>query len=389
LFWDAATNAASWVVTGGVLSEGSYTVTLASRTDGWKDVREGELLDGDGNGTVGDDYSESFTVDAVTAPVVGLPDFTRGACQPVDVPATSTGLPISISDGTGVTSISLQLDYNYDLLHVTDAVLAAGVPGDWTWTTKDLSVPGRVILEASGATALSAGVGDVFSLTANVPGGATYRASQILKISSLVLNGGAIAGIADQAVHCAAYFGDATGNGTYSAMDASLIARVSVKLDSGFDAYATTDPVVVADVTGDGTVGAFDASYVAQKSVGLSVAEIPDLPPPAESSAPVVVSSPTTPSTGGTILVGPQTAASRPAARMLLSDPRVASERASAVDAALSHVTAKGESTKVDGAMSAATYMAEQTSSPRKDKNDKLAALDSVFSDLQSGKLDS
>ncbi|MFH1881389.1 MAG: hypothetical protein ABIL62_01600 [Planctomycetota bacterium] len=53
-------------------------------------------------------------------------------------------------------------------------------------------------------------------------------------------NEGAIASRADCAVQVAAYFGDATGNHTYSGLDAAYIARVAVGLDSGFAAYSLT-----------------------------------------------------------------------------------------------------------------------------------------------------
>ena len=77
-------------------------------------------------------------------------------------------------------------------------------------------------------------------------------------------------------------------------MDASYIARVSVGLDTGFDAFDLTDPVVIGDVTGNGTLSGMDASYVARKSVYLPQPKIPDLPgtlPPFGSQAAPIRSS--------------------------------------------------------------------------------------------------
>jgi hypothetical protein len=278
LVWSASTNTVSWVATGGSLPGGEYTVTLSSRSDGWRDVRSGELLDGNSDGTVGDDYVAKFTVDPISHPVVSLPDFSRGPDQPVNVPASSTGLPIRISDGDGVTRVQLQLDYDWSMLHVTAVSLAGGLPGDWSLTVADLSVNGRLILDASGATPLPSGLLTVFDLTAEVPLAAEYGACEIIRISSLQLNGGAMTGIADRSVHKVAYFGDVTGNRGYSGLDAALIARNSVLLDNGFDAYPLVDPVIIGDVTGDGTLSAMDAAEVAGKAVGLPVSTIPDLP---------------------------------------------------------------------------------------------------------------
>ncbi len=86
--------------------------------------------------------------------------------------------------------------------------------------------------------------------------------------------------MADVAIHKVAYLGDGTGNGQFSALDAAFISRVVVALDSGFDAFDWTDPLIIGDTTGDGTLSGQDASFIAQKSVGLPRPEIPDDPDP-------------------------------------------------------------------------------------------------------------
>ncbi|MCA9249181.1 MAG: hypothetical protein KDA42_18795 [Planctomycetales bacterium] len=102
------------------------------------------------------------------------------------------------------------------------------------------------------------------------------------------MNSGELAADGDDAVQRVTLFGDASGDGTYSALDASLVARVAVGLDSGFDAANLIDPIILADVTGDGTLSALDASFIARKAVGLNQPEMPDLhaplPPPPDAS---------------------------------------------------------------------------------------------------------
>jgi hypothetical protein len=83
-----------------------------------------------------------------------------------------------------------------------------------------------------------------------------------------------------------AYFGDATGNGLYSGLDAQRVARIGVGLDSGLSAYPAIDPVIVGDVTGNGGLSGLDAQRIARKAVGLPVPEIPDLRQPLKLDSP-------------------------------------------------------------------------------------------------------
>jgi hypothetical protein len=115
-------------------------------------------------------------------------------------------------------------------------------------------------------------------LTADVPWTAAYGGSRILTLTEASLNGGGLAVQGDEAIFVAAYLGDATGNGSYSGLDAQRVARVVVRLDTGFDAFAKTDPLIVADVTDNGSLSALDAQRIAQMAVGLDPVEIPPLP---------------------------------------------------------------------------------------------------------------
>ena len=135
-------------------------------------------------------------------------------------------------------------------------------------------------MTATGTTPLSAGSADVVDIVATVPAAAasSYGASGLLQFVNPQLNGSPLAVTADRSVEKVAYFGDATGDGTLSGLDASLIARNAATLDDGFTAYPLTDPLIVGDVTGDGSLSGMDACYVAQKSVQLSVPQIPDVP---------------------------------------------------------------------------------------------------------------
>jgi VCBS repeat-containing protein len=111
-----------------------------------------------------------------------------------------------------------------------------------------------------------------------VPATAAYGAAEILQITTVTLNGGAIAINADNALHVAAYFGDAPGNGAYSSLDGQRVLRLVAGLDSGFAPYLKIDPVAIADITANGAISALDGTRILQEVVGLSRTEIPPLP---------------------------------------------------------------------------------------------------------------
>jgi hypothetical protein len=276
--WDAATNTLSFVKTGGVLADGNYSLTLRSDADAFQDV-SGSLLDGDSNGVAGGNYVAAFTVSSSGQRVVYLPDFARGAGQPVDVPATNTGLTIRIDSATNVTGVDVDVQFDPSLLRITGADLAAGLPGNWSIVANmDDADHGIVRFSVYGQTALTGTEVGLVTLTAKVPDTAPYGASQVIRLVNVKVNEDQIASLADFALQKAVYFGDATGNAGFSGLDATLIGQVRVGLATGFDASDWTDPVIIADSSGNGSLGAQDASNVAQKSIFMVVPEIPNIP---------------------------------------------------------------------------------------------------------------
>jgi hypothetical protein len=125
---------------------------------------------------------------------------------------------------------------------------------------------------------LGDGPADLVVLTADVPADATYRTHQVIEITGVLVNEGALAAVGDHAVHVAAFLGDATGNEAYSALDGQRVLRLAALLDTGFAPYPLVDPVVIADVTGNGAISSLDATRVLQEVVGLDRVEIPPLP---------------------------------------------------------------------------------------------------------------
>src|SRR5262249_35114887 len=153
-----------------------------------------------------------FTIAPSTAVIVSIPDFARGAGQPVDF--AGNGIPIVVNNGAGVQSVDLLLKYNPALLTITGVTPGNALPAGSS-VDANLGVAGEVHLSIAAVTPLTAGIQELARLIAQVPASAPYRGSQILGITSLSINEGAIATVGDDALHVAAYFGDATGTGTY------------------------------------------------------------------------------------------------------------------------------------------------------------------------------
>jgi hypothetical protein len=216
--------------------------------------------------------------------VVSVPSFARGpdAAHNVNVPnTTSGGIPIKLSNGNGVTDVTLTLNYDPTLLTVSGAAVNPALTGA-TLTLSGTSTPGHAVLVFHSPTALAAGAATLGGVVAQVPNNAPYRNKALLDLSNTQINGGVISSVADDGVQAVAYFSDASGNGTFSGLDGSLISRVAAKLDSGFAAYRLLDPVIVADVNGNGRIDANDASQLAQFLVNnASVPAIPPIPTPA------------------------------------------------------------------------------------------------------------
>jgi hypothetical protein len=281
-----ALNAVEFVRTGGPLAADTYTVTLRSenvshasnkafRTTAAPNNRS--VLDGNGDGTTGDSYATTFTVESGTARLVRVPDAVRGFGQ-------SVSLPITIDNASGVTRVTFDLIYDPALLTITAAARGGNVPDTFT-VSLDTTVAGRARVTLDGPAGLPAGTMPLIHLTGPVPTAAPYASKHVLRLTNLSINSGAIAGRADHGIHVAALVGDTTGDGGYSGLDVANIVRLAGGLDGGFRAYPNADPTLLADTSGNGAVSGLDATLLARKLVGLTVPVIPD-PPPAGGNPP-------------------------------------------------------------------------------------------------------
>lgn len=280
----------TFIQTGGVLASDTYTLTLQSGAAAWCDTT-GQGLDGNADGvvTADDDYETTLAIEppAIPAITVRLPDVTRGYGQPVNLPADdpTAGLPLTLSEGAGVSGLDLQLRYAPALLEISgftleDSVRAAGGQASLSWPA-----PGIIILTVSSPVSFASESGPLTlgAFTARVPDDAPYASKHVLDIRDLHLYDDAadpqeMPSLGDDAVHVAAYLGDTNGSGSYNAPDATLVQRLIGQLTAELVSFQHVDPRLLADVTLNAAIQANDTTGI-QRSIGqVAVPTIPPLP---------------------------------------------------------------------------------------------------------------
>jgi hypothetical protein len=195
----------------------------------------------------------------------------------VNVPATGSGIPVSLASAGDVSSLSFVIEYDPGLLTVIGANRAAGLPGAATMSVTGLT-PGRVEVEIVSTEALAAGKATIVVLNAEVPLTAAYGASHVLQVAEVRVNGSLVQCAGDDGLHAVGFLGDANASGKYESEDAQLVQRVAERRSSGLAAWPLTDPVVVADTDATGTLGYADSTRIFLESLGRDQREIPPLP---------------------------------------------------------------------------------------------------------------
>ena len=248
-----------------------------------------ELLDGDDDDVAGGDYSGTFVVSAPTLPVLGVADFARGNAQAVDIPAMASGLPIHLSDGTGIESIAFTLRLRHDAaspdtdpMRVSAIELAPGLPGGAT-LAYDLTDPSVISVSATlpAGSTFGAGARSLVIVRASVGADAIYGDKQVIDIGDIVVNGTPGGAIDDDGMQVVALFGDTSGDRDYGTVDVQRLQRVIVRHDTGFAAHPNADPIIIADINGNGSFSALDVTRILQEVnfvVGGLATDRPEIP---------------------------------------------------------------------------------------------------------------
>jgi uncharacterized repeat protein (TIGR01451 family) len=280
-----------------VLPDGIYTVVVhgTAAGDGFQALNTGGgFLDGIYSGSPGHDFTTTFTVNAAAVgdDKVWVPATADGPLQPLEAPGNNQvggGYPVYLSDTTGkVTSVNVTFNYNPTMLSVTDASSNSSLPGSTFALNTAASSPGHAVLTytgpASDSGSLRGGQVALGYLTATVLNSSAaipiYKGKDLLHLSGIAINSGAIPAVGGDALHVVAFVGDADGNGHYSSNDAVLITRTALQSDSGFTAYPLVDPVIVGDTDGSGFFPADAGLQVNEAGVGFPTNNLASPPIP-------------------------------------------------------------------------------------------------------------
>ncbi|MFM7593255.1 MAG: beta strand repeat-containing protein, partial [Isosphaeraceae bacterium] len=171
-----------FVKSGVNFSAGTYGVKLRSDASAFR-ASDGTLLDGNGDGTPGGNYLNSFTVSATTKTLT-IPDVVRGPGQDLRVNPTDNGIPVKISDGVDIYSFEMSINYDPALITVTELVVPASLTASLD-LTYNVTVPGRIDIVGVAPAGLPSGAQNLFFVRGSVPSGALYRTKCTLDVSNL------------------------------------------------------------------------------------------------------------------------------------------------------------------------------------------------------------
>ena len=274
----------TFVRTGAQFAADSYTALMRGAQDGIGNARRG-ALDGDANGAAGGNYATSFSVGAA-GNQLRLPDFARGPGQAVNLPASGSGMPVTLrSDGT-VRELSFRLVVDVASLNVTEIRRGTDLPADASLVvTPVANQPGHFEVRISRATALPAGTLKLLSLVAEVPATAALAKAKasVIATQDVRINGVQASQAGDAAIQAVAYLGDLNLDGKYDSTDVALLGRLGTKLDSGLTGLNDVDPLISADIHGNGVLNAIDTALLTLRTRTAStpvIPAVPVLPPP-------------------------------------------------------------------------------------------------------------
>lgn len=217
----------------------------------------GDVLDGEGDGITGGDYSYKFRVYGSNDRIISISDIAL-------TPGSDVDIPVSLDRVNGLARLQFELKYNPDLLDITAVNPNKTLFSDWDTTSEIDRDNGIVKVAIDGDKRSIRNYNeyrsfDLVSLEAVVPDTASYGETQILDLVNVYSN---LDVLDNDAIHRVIQAGDVTGDGTISGLDAHQMMGVSVGLDDGFDSFAAIDPILAGDLNGDGVISAFDASFL-------------------------------------------------------------------------------------------------------------------------------
>lgn len=243
------------------LANDTYTVVIKSGAAALVGANGG-LLDGNSDGTAGDDYTNSFTVSNPVGPIVSAVSFSRGPGQIIQTPDLASGPRVYISNASGATSFSFTLDFDESLLDITGLTGNNLPSGAVVVATK--SGTGHLDVSVTSATALDAGTYRIGFFTGTVKSDAPLGRTSTIVASSLSQSGAAGTIFSRSSTYLVGFMGDLDGDHVYTTPDGQSIQDILTANITGVNKYRRLSPLVYADVNGSGSLTSLDATRVLQ-----------------------------------------------------------------------------------------------------------------------------
>jgi Ca2+-binding RTX toxin-like protein len=260
LVWDNKDKILTFIKTRGLLAPDRYTLSLSA--EAFVSDR-GILLDGDGDGRAGGNFTYQFSVSESSSRILSLPNLTYAPGETLP-----QGIGISLDNLEGVKKIRFALNYDPNLLDITGVRLNPNLPNNWQLIENSIN-DGIVKITLAGSDPLTGNNLEVVNLQAIVPNNAKYGTTQLLDLNAVEVNDGAIAVVGDDGIHQLNILGDVTGNGKLTSLDVALLSRALLGLDSGADAFSAIDLELGGDFNGDNLLSSGDLVAILHQIVGL------------------------------------------------------------------------------------------------------------------------
>ena len=149
------------------LANDTYTVVLNSGEKAFVGV-DGRLLDGNSDGTAGDNYTDSFVISDASNTVVSTPSFARAPGESVDLgTGTQRGLPVQLDSDGSVQSVAFTVEYDPAVISVESLEKSASLPAGATMT-HSMVTPGTVVVTITSSQAISAGSATLAVMNASI-----------------------------------------------------------------------------------------------------------------------------------------------------------------------------------------------------------------------------
>ncbi|MBD3785731.1 MAG: hypothetical protein IE922_02000 [Sphingomonadales bacterium] len=269
MIFDADAMGLRFIATGASLRDASYSLRLAA---GSFQAATG-ALDGNADGTAGDDFTTSFTGPAGGAAVLAIGEIARGAGQSLAQPTVRPGMAITLSGAAGLTELAFRLDFDAAVFDITGLQLGTGLPAGSTLEVVSLSEGSLSAVLRLGAALASDGAITIGYLLGAIDASAVAGATGLLDLSVTAVTG--IASVQDDDGFATAQMvGDLDGDGAYTAADYQAMLATSL---SDAPRSGMIDFTVLADMNGDGAITVTDRTLLFRASRGVISPQVPAL----------------------------------------------------------------------------------------------------------------